>query len=112
MTKLKIIKKGSWRGYGYKIQAPISLVRTVALDPAKFYYSGNEQCVFTLAKIYYKGGGWWWLVGYDYDMQDVDRVITILRVAAGDLFFKLGLTCDQLRNCQKIIDRNRGTDHA
>ena len=63
-----------------RIQAPFTAIKPLLLDQNHYYppsdpLAVNEQCAFTHAKLYYKGGGWWLLAGYDSDGRDVQRVL-------------------------------------
>lgn len=56
------------------IQACLDVVRTLSIQPEKFTLDCNEQCLYTGAKIYYRGGGWWKVSGYAHDGDDTQRV--------------------------------------
>jgi hypothetical protein len=41
---------------------------------------GSENCAFTFAKMYYKGGGIWQISGYNSDGSDFQRVIDKMKL--------------------------------
>ena len=67
-----------------RVQAPLSLMRCIAKDPAAFPTTQDDprldDAILTVtdSKLYYQGGGWWYLVGYAYNGEDVSRCLVKL----------------------------------
>lgn len=61
-----------------KVKLPLATIKLVAAQPERFELRDSEQCLFTYAKAYYRGGGWWLIAGYSENGSDVLRVLDAL----------------------------------